>query len=413
VESRPLSVPSTAGYPDYGGPHPPLVGLSLADLRSVAVDLGEAPFRGNQLYGWIYGKKAANFEVLTNLSKGFRQALAERFVLGRREPLSVAVSSDGTRKYLFPVGEPPATGAPATGDPAAGPPPTAPGAVESALIPEGERLTLCLSTQVGCRRGCLFCQTGKQGFQGNLGTGDILNQFLSLPERDEVTNIVFMGMGEPLDNLDATLRSLELLTDPEGIGLSSRRITVSTVGIHPALEEFLEATKVNLAVSLHSPFPEERRALMPVEASHPLSKTIALLRRRREDTARKLSMEYTLFAGLNDTPRHAEALARLLSGLSLRVNLIPYHPIDAGGGTTRPGTTGRGTADSAGLDLRPPSPAAVAAFQQELRNVGLRTFTRRSRGQDIGAACGMLWTGGNGGGFPRLEVEPLSSNLDR
>ncbi len=418
-------------------PRETILGLSLSELRALAVDLGEAPFRGNQLYGWIYAKKAADLEEMTNVPKGFRRALAERFILGRRKPRSVAVSSDGTRKYLFPVGEPPETGAPASAGPAKlapAPEPlpaVAPGAVESALIPEGERLTLCVSTQVGCRRGCLFCQTGKQGFQGNLDPGDILNQLLSLPEREEVTNIVFMGMGEPLDNLEATLRALELLTDPEGIGLSSRRITVSTVGVHPALERFLETTKVNLAVSLHSPFPQERRALMPVEASHPLSETIALLRSRREDTARKLSMEYTLFAGLNDTPRHAEALARLLSGLSVRVNLIPYHPIDAGGETTGQRTADRGTAGSAGLDLRPPSPGAVAAFQQELRNRGLRTFTRRSRGQDIGAACGMLWTAGigaaagspapgtgsgragDGGGLPRLEIEPLSSDLDR
>ncbi len=383
-------------------PRAPILGLSLSELRTLAADLGEPPFRGNQLYGWIYAKKAADFEEMTNVPKGFRRALAERFVIGRREPRSVAVSSDGTRKYLFPVAEFPATGFPAT---------ARSGAVESALIPEGERLTLCVSTQVGCRRGCLFCQTGKQGFHGNLGPGDILNQFFSLPERDDVTNIVFMGMGEPLDNPEATLRALELLTDPDGVGLSSRRITVSTVGIHPALETFLEATKVNLAVSLHSPFAEERRTLMPVEASHPLAKTIALLRRRREDTLRKLSMEYTLFSGLNDTPGHAEAVARLLTGLSVRVNLIPYHPIDAG------------------LDLRPPSPTTVEAFQQELRGRGLRTFTRRSRGQDIGAACGMLWTagpgnaglgtgvvsetGGNGGRFSGLEIEPLSPDLDR
>lgn len=394
-----------------------ILGFSLSELRALAADLGEAPFRGNQLYGWIYAKKAADFEEMTNLSKGFRQALAERFVLGRREPRSVAVSSDGTRKYLFPVGEDPAAES-ATGGPASARPAVTPGAVESALIPEGERLTLCVSTQVGCRRGCFFCQTGKQGFHGNLDPGDILNQLLSLPERDEVTNIVFMGMGEPLDNLEATLRALELLTDPEGVGLSSRRITVSTVGIHPALEQFLDATKVNLAVSLHSPFPTERRELMPVEASHPLSRTIALLRRRREDTARKLSMEYTIFGGLNDTPRHAEAVARLLSGLSVRVNLIPYHPIDAGGKGTGQGTTGRGTPgkqppEPPGSELEPPSAAAVEGFQQELRDRGLRTFTRRSRGQDIGAACGMLWTGGNGGGVAGLEIEPLSPDLDR
>ena len=352
-------------------------------------ELGEPRFRGDQIASWLYRQEVASFGEMTNLPAPLRARLPREFAHGRREPLSASQSADGTRKYLFPVGPElparettPDNGSRPSGPrPAAGPrsePVPAPlgAAVETALIPQSDRLTLCVSTQAGCRRGCRFCQTGKQGFHGDLTAGEIVNQLLSLPARRDVTNVVFMGMGEPLDNLTATLRALELLTSPWAIGMSAQRITVSTVGIHPALESLLDATKVNLAVSLHSPFPTERRELLPVEVSHPLSSTLELLRRRREDRHRKLSMEYTIFDGVNHSPAHAKELARLLSGLSVRVNLIPYHPLrEAQGG------------------LRSPGNEAVAIFQQELRDRGIRTFIRRSRGEDIGAACGMLWTG--------------------
>ncbi len=326
---------------------------------------GEAAFRGNQLYNWIYRRNASSVADMANLPERFRNRLAARFgieAVGRSRPTSLRTSEDGTRKYLFGVF---GTGL----------------RVESAIIPEGNRLTLCLSTQVGCRRGCRFCQTGRQGFDANLTPGDILNQYLSLPERDAITSVVYMGMGEPLDNLEATLRSLELLTDADGIGMGAGRITLSTVGIHPGLRQFLDAFGVNLALSLHSPFAEERRDLMPVEEAHPAAQSLQLLRSRREDLRRKLSVEYTLFAGVNDTIRHARELARQLAGLRVRVNLIPYHPIDG----AAPGDA----------TLRPSGPDSIHAFQEELTSRGLRTFVRRSRGQDISAACGMLSTAGS------------------
>ena len=262
-------------------------------------------------------------------------------------------SADGTRKYLF---------AASNGR-----------FVEAAWIPERARSTLCLSVQVGCKMGCLFCMTGKQGFQGHLSSGEILNQYRSLPEREKVTNIVFMGMGEPLDNLDNVLDSLEILCADYGFGLSPTRITVSTVGLVPAMRTFLAKSTCHLAVSLHTPFEEERRRLMPIENVYPLKDVLAELRTSRIEGQRRVSFEYILFDGLNDTPRHARELARILDGIRCRVNLIPFHPI--------PGTP-----------LAPSPPAVMLQFETLLRGKGILTTIRQSRGQDIEAACGLLST---------------------
>jgi 23S rRNA (adenine2503-C2)-methyltransferase len=317
----------------------------------VTASLEYPAYRGEQLYHWVYAKRASSIDEMSTLPRRLREALGGE--IGIKSPIRRDTASDGTSKYLFPTRHG--------------------GYVEAALIPDRDRLTLCLSTQVGCRRGCSFCQTARQGFQGNLSAGEILNQFHALPERDDVTNIVYMGMGEPLDNIDATLASLSILTDPDGYALGRGRITVSTVGIHPALELFLDESRVNLAVSLHTPFPEERRRIMPVENANPILDTVDLIRRRREDRSRKVSFEYTMFAGINDTPRHVAGIARVLNGLSVRVNLIPFHEI--------PGT-----------DLRPSSSEAIEEFRDALREKGIPTFVRSSRGQDINAACGLLWT---------------------
>jgi len=292
---------------------------------------------------------------MVNLPRRLRDALAGSFIPGTCPSVTVSQSADGTRKYLFPT--------------------IHGGFVESALIPEEKRLTLCLSTQVGCRRSCTFCQTARQGFQGNLSAGEIVNQYHSIPERGRITNIVFMGMGEPLDNPDNTLQALRILTEREGYALPARRITLSTVGIHPALENFLDSSPgpISLAVSLHTPFPEERRRLMPVENSNPIGETIRLIRSRREDRNRRISIEYTMFAGFNDTRAHVEEIARLLNGLRVRINLIPFHQIE-------------------GTPLKPTAPDQIKAFAEWLRAKGIPTFIRRSRGQDIDAACGLLWT---------------------
>lgn len=336
-----------------------LLGQTREELRELAQSLGEPLYRGDQLYHWIYGRRSTSLSRMSSLPAVLREQLSRESIdapphlPGVIAPIHTDESTDGTKKYLFPTRHG--------------------GFVEAALIPDRDRLTLCLSTQVGCRRGCSFCQTARQGFQGNLSAGEILNQFHSLPEREMVTNIVYMGMGEPLDNVESTLASLRIFTDGEGYGFGRGRITLSTVSIHPELERFLDESRVNLAVSLHSPFPEERRQIMPVENANPIERTVTLIRERREDRNRKISFEYTMFAGVNDTATHVDGIARLLNGLSVRINLIPFHAI--------PGT-----------ELTPSNRETMECFRDALRDKGLPSFIRSSRGQDINAACGLLWT---------------------
>jgi 23S rRNA (adenine2503-C2)-methyltransferase len=329
-----------------------ILGKTLAELDLVAAEAGLRPFAARQLAHWLYSRQAVSFELMLNLPARARAWLAERYEILLQAPAAEAQSADGTRKYLFP---------------AAG------RFVEAAFIPEARRATLCLSVQVGCKMGCLFCQTGRQGFQGNLGPGEILNQVRSLPERERLTNLVYMGMGEPLDNLENVLASLEILTADYGFGFSPARITVSTVGLVPAMLRFLEASRCHLAVSLHSPFEEERRRLMPVENVYPLREVLRALRDRAQEGRRRISFEYILFDGLNDTPRHARELARILQGIRSRINLIPFHPIP-------------------GSPLAPSPPERIQAFQDRLKGSGFITTLRKSRGLDIAAACGLLST---------------------
>ena len=329
-----------------------LFGKTLPELAKVAAEAGLPPFAARQLARWLYVQEAGSFGQMLNLPARARSWLAGRYEIRLQTPTAEAQSADGTRKYLFP---------------AAG------RFVEAAFIPEARRATLCLSMQVGCKMGCLFCQTGRQGFQGNLDPGEILNQVRSLPERERLTNLVYMGMGEPLDNLDSVLASLEILTADYGYGFSPSRITVSTVGLLPAMLRFLEASRCHLAVSLHSPFEEERRRLMPVQNVYPLSEVLRALRGELPDGRRRVSFEYILFDGLNDSAKHARELARILQGLRCRINLIPFHPIP----------------DS---PLRPSPPERIQAFQERLKSGGFITTLRKSRGLDIAAACGLLST---------------------
>jgi len=330
-----------------------LFGVTITDLGKIAVQAGLPAYGAQQLSHWLYRKHATNFDEMLNLSLHARQWLSEHYTIETPGSLKVTESPDGTKKYLFPT--------------------DGGGFVETAWIPEGKRATLCLSVQVGCKMGCLFCMTGKQGFQGHLSAGQILNQYRSLPERDLVTNIVYMGMGEPMDNLKNVLQSLEVLCSPDGYGLSPSRITVSTVGLIPAMEEFLERTRCHLAVSLHSPFEEERRRLMPVENVYPLTDVLTLLRNRLWGRQRRVSFEYIMFKGINDTIRHAREVARVLNGIRCRVNLIPFHPIPA-------------------TPLAPSPRETMERFQKELKSRGILTTIRQSRGLDIFAACGMLST---------------------
>lgn len=338
-----------------------LLGLELPALKALAKAHGQPEFRGKQLHDWLYRQEVTSLEAMANLPAGFRASLAASHELGRHAPVGMSESSDGTKKYLYEVRISRPNGLGEIRH------------VETAYIPEPDRATLCVSTQAGCKMGCLFCATAKQGWQGNLTAGQILNQFLSLPERPRLTNIVYMGMGEPLDNPDGTFGSLRLFTSPEALGLSQKRITLSTVGLPGPLQTFLSEFDIHLAISIHSPFDEERRSLMPIQHVHPIKDILELLRAYHFDDHRRLSFEYIMFAGLNDSPAHARELVRLVSNLNCRVNLIHYHSVP-------------------GNDLQGSDRPAMEAFQTILRDKGLNATIRRSRGEDIQAACGLLST---------------------
>ncbi len=332
---------------------PALFGQTLSEIQSIVVELGLKPYVAKQLTEWLYQKHAGSFTEMTNLSLSVRQMLDEKFSLGVSEHSRVQASSDGTKKYLFPAGSR--------------------GFIEAAYIPDEERATLCVSSQVGCKMGCLFCMTGKQGFQAQLSAGEILNQITSLPERENLTNIVFMGMGEPLDNLAQVMKSLEILSAEWGYGMSPRRITVSTIGLVPAMKHFLENSEAHLAVSMHSPFHDERQKLMPIENVYPIADVVEKLRTFNLGKQRRISFEYIMFKGVNDSPRHVKEIARLLNGMRVRINLIRFHSI--------PDTP-----------LESSDEDTIRQFREGLLKKGFRTTLRASRGQDIFAACGLLST---------------------
>ena len=332
---------------------PALFGKTLSELTDLAVELGLPKFTGKQLADWLYKKEIDSIADMSNLSKKARELLAEHYEFGLHAPAKVQTSSDGTKKYLFET--------------------QTEHFIETAMIPFKERRTVCVSSQVGCKMGCLFCMTGKQGFQGQLSAGDIVNQIRSIDEFGDVTNIVYMGMGEPFDNLDEVLKSIEILTSEWGYAMSPRRITVSSIGITPGLVRFLNECEAHVAISLHTPFHEERQQLMPVQIAYPLGEVIDELRKRDFSGQRRISFEYIVFHELNDTPRHVKELSRLLSGIPCRVNLIRFHPIP---GTPLPGT----------------DEDSLQSFKDGLNHKGILTTIRASRGMDIYAACGLLST---------------------
>ena len=335
------------------------MGMTTAELKAVAKSLGMPAFTGGQIAQWLYQKHVAGIEEMTNLSKANRELLAQHYTVGAMTPADCQRSADGTVKYLFPVRT------------------DKPGQqqlfVETVFIPDGERGTVCVSCQVGCKMNCLFCQTGKQGWQGNLSAADIMNQIYSLPEREMLTNIVFMGQGEPMDNLDAILRTTELLTAADGYGWSPKRITVSSVGVPGKLKRFLDESQCHVAISMHSPLHEQRLQLMPAERAMTIEETVALLRQYDFTHQRRCSFEYICFAGLNDTPAHSRAIASLLKGLECRVNLIRFHKIPD-------------------VDLPSSDERRMEQFRDYLTQHGVFTTIRASRGEDILAACGLLST---------------------
>ena len=306
-------------------------------------------------------RRATSFDEMTNISLKGREALKARYTVGRHAPIREAVSIDGTRKYLFAITN---EQSPFTNY------------IESVYIPEDDRATLCVSTQAGCKMGCKFCMTGTLGFHGHLSAADILNQIFEIDQlqttndQRPITNVVFMGEGEPMDNLDNVLRALDIMTASYGCAWSPKRITVSTVGI-PAMKRFLDESECHMAVSLHNPFPAERATIMPAEKLMSLTQVVELLKHYDWSHQRRISFEYICWPGLNDTPRHAKELLRLLKGLNCRINLIRFHE-----GVDR---------SFPASDIR-----TMEWFRDYLTDNGITTTIRRSRGEDILAACGML-----------------------
>lgn len=336
--------------------HEYLYGQTLPQLEALCNRLEMPRFAAKQIARWLYDKHATTIEAMSDLSARHRALLAETYEVGLTAPEKVSISTDGTKKYLYRTSQN--------------------HFIESAYIPDGDRATLCISSQAGCRMGCRFCATGRQGLQHSLSTNEILNQIGSLPERERLTNVVFMGMGEPLDNLDSLLPALEVLTSAWGFGWSPTRITVSTAGVASRLERFLEATQVHLAVSLHNPFPHERAEIMPVEKAWPIREVVEILRRYDFTHQRRVSFEYIVMSGLNDSPRNIRELCRLLDGIKCRINLIRFHKIP-------------------GSPYFSPDDRAMIAFRDALTAKGIHTTIRTSRGEDIQAACGLLSTAQN------------------
>ncbi len=332
-----------------------LLGKTVEELQAVALGVGLQKFAGKQLAEWIYVRRATCFDQMTNISLKGREALKAQYTIGRYAPVREAVSVDGTRKYLFQVGEQ---------------------FIEAVYIPEDDRATLCVSTQAGCKMGCRFCMTGTLGFHGHLTAADILNQIFEIDQlalthhQSPITNLVFMGEGEPMDNLDHVMRALEIMTADYGCAWSPKRITVSTVGI-PAMKRFIELSECHLAVSLHNPFAVERAQIMPAEKMYSVTKVVELIKQYDWSHQRRVSFEYICWHGVNDTVRHAKELIRLLKGLNCRVNLIRFHE---------------------GVDRHFPASdeKQMEWFRDYLTANGVTTTIRRSRGEDILAACGML-----------------------
>jgi 23S rRNA (adenine2503-C2)-methyltransferase len=327
--------------------------MNLSELQSVVKSMGMPAFTAKQIASWLYDKRVDSIDGMTNISLKHREALKEKFCVGRQAPVDSMRSVDGTVKYLYQVGEN--------------------HFVESVYIPDNDRATLCVSSQVGCKMNCKFCMTGKQGFTQSLTANQILNQIISLPEFEKLTNVVMMGMGEPLDNLDEVLKALDILTAPYGTAWSPKRITLSSVGLRRGLQRFVEESDCHLAISLHSPFPAQRAELMPAERAFSIVDVVELLKNYDFSHQRRLSFEYIVFRGVNDSLVYAKELVKLLRGLDCRINLIRFHAIP--------------NVDLDGADME-----TMTAFRDYLTSHGVFTTIRASRGEDIFAACGMLST---------------------
>ena len=331
----------------------PLYGKTLSQLQDICTELSLPRFNAKQIARWLYVRRVQDISEMTDLSIAARTVLAQGYTLGLEPPIKESTSQDGTKKYLFQVGEQ--------------------SYIEAAYIPDGERATLCVSSQVGCRMGCRFCATGRQGLQRSLSTNEILNQILSIPESQKLTNLVFMGMGEPLDNTDNVLQALDIITASWGMAWSPTRITLSTAGVGKNLRHFLDQTKVHLAISLHNPFHDQRQEIMPIENAYPIHDIIDILRDYDFSGQRRVSFEYIVMQGMNDSAAHIKELCPLLNGVKCRINLIRFHKIP----------------DSPYFS---PDNEKMIRFRDTLTAKGIQTTIRASRGEDIKAACGLLST---------------------
>lgn len=348
-----------------------LLGKTLSELQDVALSVGLQKFAGKQLAQWLYVQRVRSIDEMTNISLKGREALKARYTVGRHAPVREAVSVDGTRKYLFAV----------ENQKSEIENQKSLNYIESVYIPEEDRATLCVSTQAGCKMGCRFCMTGTLGFHGQLPASEILNQIFEIDQlaitnhQSSISNLVYMGEGEPMDNLDYVLRSLEIMTAEYGCAWSPKRITVSTVGI-PNMKRFLDESECHLAVSMHNPFAMERAVIMPAEKMMSITEVVALLKQYDWTHQRRVSFEYICWAGQNDTIRHAKELLRLLKGLNCRINLIRFH---------------EGVENIKSDRHFPGSNEKQMEFLRDyLTQNGLTTTIRKSRGEDILAACGML-----------------------
>ncbi len=328
-----------------------LFGKTLDELEEIVLRYGQKRFVAKQISEWLYKKDVTDFIAMNNISKTLRQALCEDFRIGITPYVQVLTSKDGTKKYLFCYENNTF--------------------VEAVCIFDKQKVTLCISTQAGCKMNCDFCATGKQGFKRNLSANEILNIFRSVKEYRQIKNIVYMGMGEPLDNYFEVKNTLDILCKDYGYGFSPHRITVSTAGYKPFLEKFLRETSVDVAISLHNPIAQQRQQIMPIEKVYPISEIIPILKNFDWKRQRHLTFEYIVFKDLNDGTQHINAIAKLLNGLRCKINLIPFN--------TLPNTIYKGAKKE-----------DMIKFQQQLINKGILTTIRSSKGEDIMAACGLL-----------------------
>ncbi len=329
--------------------------FTYPELLGLVASMGEKPYRAEQIYAWVFHRRAEGIDSMTDISKAFRERLKEGFYIGGITVLDVKRSSDGTRKFLSVLGDG--------------------SRIESVLIPEPDRLTLCVSTQAGCALGCRFCMTGMTGFTRNLSlaelAGEVFAAFSILEEGERITNVVLMGMGEPLANYDNVLRFVQVLTDGLGFGFSHNKVTVSTSGLVPAIKRLGVEANVNLAVSLNATTDETRSRIMPINRKYPIEELIGALRAYPLHGKKNITIEYVLLKNVNDTLEDARRLTRLLRGINCKVNLIPFNPFP-------------------GAAYERPEEQRVIAFGKVLQDAGYNIFTRQSKGADILAACGQL-----------------------